>query len=163
MNNKCLYLKERTKKGKRYFYCSKKRTIIEISNCYGCSNKEYKKSPKLTTKTHIKPISKTNKVTKSTIITKKVKMIVWERDNHKCIFCGKYVDWNFANSHYIKRSHNGMGIEENIMTNCATCHTLFEKEPTRSQMIPIAKIYLKSKYDNWNEENLIYRKWSNKI
>lgn len=126
-------------------------------------NREYKKSTKMITRTRLRPISKTNKVTKATAITKKVKMVVWERDKHKCIFCEKYVEWNMANSHYIKRSHNGMGIEENIMTNCAACHELFEHEPTRSKMIPIARKYLESKYDNWNEENLIYKKWSNKI
>lgn len=158
MNNKCLHLKLRTKKGKRYFYCSRKRTTIEISDCHGCINKEYKKVAKMTSKTRIKPISKTNKVTKATAITKKVKMIVWERDNHSCIFCGKYVEWNFANSHFIKRSHNGLGIEENIMTNCAECHNLFEHEPTRSEMIPFAEQYLKSKYPYWSKDNLVYKK-----
>lgn len=161
MNNKCLHLKLRTKKGKRYFYCSRKRAVIEITDCYGCVNKEYKKVAKMVVKTRLKPISKTNKVSKATAISTKVKKIVWERDNHKCIFCDKYVEWNFANSHFIKRSHNGLGIEENIMTNCAECHELFEHEPSRSKMIPLAKQYLKSKYDNWNEDMLVYKKWGN--
>ena len=43
-------------------------------------------------------------------------MAVWERDNHRCIFCGKLVPYNLANSHFIKRSQGGLGIEQNIMT-----------------------------------------------
>lgn len=100
-----------------------------------------------------------SKRTKSLEIDKKTKLIVWERDNHKCIFCHKYVDWNLANSHFIKRSHSGLGIEKNIMTNCLKCHELFEREPTRSKMIPIAEKYLKSKYKDWNKEDLVYKKW----
>ena len=29
---------------------------------------------------------------------------VWNRDNHSCIICGKYVDKSYANAHFIKRS-----------------------------------------------------------
>jgi hypothetical protein len=68
------------------------------------------------------------------------------------------VEWNFVNSYLIKRSHNGLGIEENIMTNCNECPNLFEHEPSRSKMIPFAKQYFKSKYTNWNEDMLIYKK-----
>lgn len=45
-----------------------------------------------------------HKRTKATDIPPKVKTIVWERDNHKCISCGKYVPKSCANAHYIKRS-----------------------------------------------------------
>lgn len=37
-------------------------------------------------------------------ISQKVKMLVWERDNHSCVICNKYVPKTFANGHYIKRS-----------------------------------------------------------
>ncbi len=37
-------------------------------------------------------------------ISQKVKEIVWNRDNHKCILCGRYVPKTCANAHYIKRS-----------------------------------------------------------
>ena len=60
--------------------------------------------------------------TKALMITKDTKLQVWERDNHRCIFCGRYVEWNYANSHFIKRSQGGLGIPENIMTNCQECH-----------------------------------------
>lgn len=163
MNNKCLYLRFRKKQGKTYCYCTKKRAVIEFSSCYGCINKEYKKIAKNTIKiknrTPLNKVSKTNKVTKATSIPKAVKLTVWERDQHKCIFCGKEVDWRFANSHYIKRSQLGMGIEENILTNCDKCHKLFEESTKREEMKEIAKKYLISKHPNWNEEDLVYKKW----
>lgn len=100
-----------------------------------------------------------SKRTKALEITKAVKIKVWERDNHCCIFCGRYVEWNLANSHYIKRSHGGLGIEENIMTNCVECHGRFDDSKYREIMKPIAERYLKSKYSDWSEENLIYKKY----
>lgn len=39
-----------------------------------------------------------------TDIPTKLKEIVWERDKHKCIYCGKYVPKNCANAHFVKRS-----------------------------------------------------------
>ena len=150
---KCLYLKQRSKKGQLYYYCSKHREMVELSCFRGCLDKEYKQVKKM------KTISKTNKVTKATSIPEKVKKEVWERDNNCCIFCGKYVDWYYANSHYIKRSHNGMGIPKNIMTNCSTCHTLLEESPKREQMLGRAKRHFMSLYEDWNEEDLIYHKF----
>ena len=98
--------------------------------------------------------------TKALMISKETKLLVWERDNRQCIFCGKYVDWNFANSHFIKRSHGGLGIPENIMTNCYECHHLFDDTPMRKYMIQRAEDYLKQKYPNWNKDNLVYKKYS---
>lgn len=100
-----------------------------------------------------------SKRTKALEISKQVKLRVWERDNHRCIFCGRYVDWNFANSHYIKRSQGGLGIEENIMTNCINCHKDFEETSRRKEMKIFARNYLIARYPNWNENNLIYKKW----
>lgn len=163
MLNGCLYLRKRQKKGQTYFYCFKKRAIIDISCCYGCVNKEYKKVAKMVTKKALRDCKKKHKTTIATSIDKKVKLKVWERDEHKCIFpnCKKTVPWNCANSHYIKRSHLGLGIEENIFTACPECHHDFDDTPKRKDMLPIAKRYLMSKYDNWNEEMLVYKKWGN--
>ena len=38
----CIYNKVRTKKYKKYIYCTKQRKIIQYSNCKGCPYKEYK-------------------------------------------------------------------------------------------------------------------------
>ena len=100
-----------------------------------------------------------SKRTKALEIPKKVKLIVWERDNHRCIFCPRDVPWNYANSHYIKRSHGGLGIEQNIVTACPRCHHNFDDTPKRKEMLLVAKRHLMSLYDNWNEEDLVYKKY----
>ena len=159
MLNKCLNFRLRTKQGLKIYYCARKRTTIDFKLCSICPYKEYKKVYNIATR---KPLGKCNKKHKTTIatsITKEVKLKVWERDNYECIFCHKRVSWNFANSHYIKRSHLGLGIEENIFTACPVCHYEFDDTPKREYMLPIAKQYLISKYDYWNEEMLVYKKW----
>lgn len=98
--------------------------------------------------------------TKALMISKETKQTVWERDNHRCIFCGRYVDVSFANSHFIKRSHGGLGIEENILTNCLKCHHNFDDTPLRKYMLPKAEQYLKSKYPNWDINDLTYKRYS---
>lgn len=45
-----------------------------------------------------------SKRSKACEISKKVKEIVWNRDNHRCISCGRYVPMSCANAHFIKRS-----------------------------------------------------------
>jgi len=45
-----------------------------------------------------------SKRSKACEISKKVKEIVWNRDNNKCICCGVYVPASCANAHFIKRS-----------------------------------------------------------
>ena len=46
MINKCLCLRYRKKQGKIYCYCTKKRAVIELFECKGCVNKEYKEVSK---------------------------------------------------------------------------------------------------------------------
>lgn len=45
-----------------------------------------------------------SKRSKACDISQKVKEAVWNRDNHKCIYCGKYVSKTYANAHFVKRS-----------------------------------------------------------
>ena len=45
-----------------------------------------------------------SKRSKACDISQKTKEKVWERDNHKCISCGRYVPKTCANAHFIKRS-----------------------------------------------------------
>ena len=45
-----------------------------------------------------------SKRSKACEISQKVKEIVWNRDNHRCICCGRYVPKACANAHFIKRS-----------------------------------------------------------
>ena len=97
-----------------------------------------------------------SKRAKACDITKKVKDIVWERDDHKCIICGSYQA--MPNSHYIRRSQGGLGIEENIVTMCLTCHQAYDQGSARERIATYTERYLRSKYPNWNPEKLIYKK-----
>lgn len=93
MNNKCLHLKLRTKKGKRYFYCSRKRAIIELSSCYGCINKEYKKvaknTLKITNKTYSTLKAKTPLKKKNHYNQEKKRYSILTNDLKHCIECGQ--------------------------------------------------------------------------
>ena len=92
-------------------------------------------------------------------ITKKVKDIVWERDEHHCIICGSYQA--MPNAHYIARSHGGLGIPQNIVTLCLECHHQYDNGKLHKEYKNIIQAYLKGKYDGWNEQNLIYKKGMN--
>ena len=156
----CINLKIRTKKKTRIIYCKVSKKEITYDNCKNCKNKQYKEiKKKIIDYTKKKPLKgKKHKITKATEIKRKVKQIVWERDNHKCIYCGKYVPIECANSHYIKRSHLGMGIPENIVTACPECHYEYDFGPNPDKMKNYTRKYLKSFYNEFNEENLKYKK-----
>lgn len=89
-------------------------------------------------------------------IPKKVKNAVWERDNHRCIICGNHQA--MPNSHYIRRSQGGLGIEENVVTMCMRCHAMYDQYIDRAAMEARVESYLKSKYPGWDRSNLIYKK-----
>jgi len=156
----CINLKIRTKKKTRIIYCKFLRKEITYDRCKNCKNKQYKEiKKKIIDYTKNKPIKgKKHKITKATEIRRKVKQIVWERDNHKCIYCGKYVPIEYANSHYIKRSQLGMGVPENIVTACPECHYEYDFGANSDKMKNYTKKYLKSFYNEFNEENLKYKK-----
>ena len=151
----CKYYRIRTKKGVHYKYCILNKEIIQ-DDCYNCINKEYKevKYKKKLSTFHVHK----HKSTKATEIPMKVKKVVWERDGYACIYCGKYVDVYYANSHYIKRSHLGKGIEQNVVTACPTCHDKYDFKDFDGAMKNYTREYLSRLYDEWNEDDLVYRK-----
>jgi predicted restriction endonuclease len=63
--------------------------------------------------------------------------------------------------HYIPRSHNGLGIAENGVLGCRYHHEMMDNGNTgrREEMLEIMRGYLKSKYQNWDSEKLVYSKW----
>ena len=89
-------------------------------------------------------------------ISQKVKNIVWERDLHRCIFCGR--SQGMPNAHYISRAKGGLGIEQNIVSLCIICHNNFDNSDMRNYYKEYIRNYLISKYPDWKEEDLIYRK-----
>lgn len=100
-----------------------------------------------------------SKRTRALEIPKQVKEKVYERDNQHCVLCGKYVYLDNACCHFIARSQGGLGIEENILTLCSSCHTLFDNSEHRQKLKEYFRDYLKSKYRNWNEKELYYKKY----
>lgn len=105
------------------------------------------------------------KRSKATDISQKVKKIVFERDGGQCVVCGNSYNV-MPNAHYISRSKGGLGIEQNVVTLCTEftqnkCHRKYDfgTYEERNKIKKIIHDYLKSKYKNWNEEDLIYKKW----
>lgn len=89
-------------------------------------------------------------------ISQAVKKKVWERDQHACIICGS--PYAMPNAHYLPRSHAGLGVEQNIVTLCRQCHHNYDNTPKRPIYKEYIKKYLQSKYEDWSEEKLIYKK-----
>lgn len=151
----CTYLRKRTKKYDKYFFCKIQNKEIEVEQCKSCNNKKYKKSKVMKCKKHTR--------TKATQIQKYVKEIVWYRDKRRCIFCGKLVPIFNANAHFIPRSSGGRGIEENMFTACDSCHDKQDNGLNTKEYDERAEKYLKSIYGaSWNKENLIYKKYERK-
>lgn len=70
------------------------------------------------------------------------------------------------NAHYISRAKGGLGIEENIVTLCTNmtenkCHERYDNGTKEEQEEIRKKIkrYLMNQYPNWDESQLVYRKW----
>ena len=105
-----------------------------------------------------------SKRAKALDISEKVKKIVWERDGGQCVVCHNRCNV-MPNAHYIPRSKGGLGIEQNVVTLCIRltdndCHFKFDNGTAeeRERIGRIIKEYLQSKYKNWNEEDLYYKK-----
>lgn len=107
-----------------------------------------------------------NKRTKALAIPMAVKNAVAERDSFDgypcCLLCGTPAPvskpYAFSCCHYISRSQGGLGIEENIVTLCPSCHTRYDQSTDREQIRAFLKRHLQEHYPNWTEENLVYTK-----
>lgn len=142
----CINLKCRSKHYQKYFICTLSKELNPM--CKGCLNKRYKE---------VKPMKHlSSKRAKSCDIPKKVKEIVNKRDGGICVICKIRIGQ--PNMHYIPRSKNGLGIEQNIVCGCEICHDEYDKSILREQHRETIKKHLKSKYENWNEEKLTYKK-----
>lgn len=88
-------------------------------------------------------------------ISPAVKRRVLERDGF-CVLCGS-ADGQ-PNAHYISRARGGLGIEENILTLCWKCHMRYDQTVERKALRTFFRSYLMSKYPDWDESKLIYKK-----
>ena len=97
-----------------------------------------------------------HKRTRACGIPKEVKLIVYERDHERCIFCGAP---GLPEAHVIPRSHGGLGVPQNIITVCRSCHDKLDNSTDRQQMLDVAVGYLKRYYPYWKKENYVFSKW----
>lgn len=147
----CKNLRKRSYRKEIYFYCAKKRIKISKIDCSNCNEKEYRKFNKMK--------NRTSKRSKACNISKKVKDIVEARDNGLCVICGQP---GIGNSHYIRRSKGGLGIEQNVVCMCIECHNAYDNGKDKEKVEIIrnkTREYLKRQYgESWKEENLYYKK-----
>uniref|UniRef100_UPI00402AEAD3 hypothetical protein n=1 Tax=[Lactobacillus] rogosae TaxID=706562 RepID=UPI00402AEAD3 len=63
--------------------------------------------------------------------------------------------------HYIPRSAGGLGILQNGAIGCQFHHNMLDNgnQGNRKEMLEIFKQYLQELYPEWNEDELVYRKW----
>lgn len=97
-----------------------------------------------------------------TEISREVRQKVYQRDSWEdtvcCVFCGKPFTRDFRPEvhHYVERSRGGMGIEQNLVCLCASCHKKLHNGDQRIK--EYVKMYLESKYEDWDEKSLIVTK-----
>ena len=94
--------------------------------------------------------------TKATDIKPQVRKTVALRDDGLCIICGRV---GVSNAHIIPRSQGGLGIEQNIVTLCPEHHHEFDNGKDREYYKEKIYEYIQAKYENWNPENMKYKKW----
>ena len=106
------------------------------------------------------------KRTKALAIPPAVKQEVAERDSVDgwpcCIWCGRPAPTraprSFSCAHYISRAQGGLGIPENILTLCPVCHETYDATESREELREYFRAYLRSKYPDWLEDRLVYKK-----
>lgn len=104
------------------------------------------------------------KDTKARDFDRKAKEAISERDSIDgwpcCVWCGLAAPAPLAwsNAHFISRAQGGLGIQENGLTLCPKCHRRYDQSTHRQEMRAFFREYLESKYQDWNEDELIYRK-----
>ncbi|MBQ2801709.1 MAG: hypothetical protein IJF03_09975 [Lachnospiraceae bacterium] len=109
------------------------------------------------------------KSTRAREFSAKTREAIKERDKMSCIFCkmGYHMESTTQAGyiiksimHYIPRSKGGLGIEQNGAIGCQYHHELLDNgnKGLRGEMLELFKGYLKEHYQNWNEEELIYKK-----
>lgn len=156
----CKNLRIRSKNYKKYFYCVANKCVVDASSCYCCKMKEYKTTTPIKRTAIDKKTHKVSERAKACDISQSTKQIVWERDNHKCVFCGKEVPITCANSHIVKRSHGGLGIPENVVCACPECHHEYDNGKYSLNYVVKAQNHMLKIYGpDWLLKPLRYNKW----
>lgn len=127
--NYCVNFRVRSKKGKKYCFCVRRKAEIERKDCSECNCREFKKIARMTVKTRLKPISK-----KRVCVSKKTYNEVYERDKGCCRLCNKI---NIELHHIKYRSEAKDLIDEpsNCIMLCFDCHKLVHSDKKKYQPI----------------------------
>ena len=94
--------------------------------------------------------------TKSTAINGISRKTTHEPDGYRCVYCGR-TDRPIELAHFISRTRGGLGVPKNLISLCGDCHRDYDGA-RHSEIQPFLAEYLKSKYPDWNENDLIYQK-----
>lgn len=116
-----------------------------------------------------------SKRTKALAIPKEVKEAVWKRQKGKSLFAPyQPISVEECCCHYIPRSRGGLGIEQNIFGCTMSQHRLFDNNVLKTpwdvkstnlkieEMHTVVRNHFKLNYKDWNEDDLIYRKYGRK-
>lgn len=114
--------------------------------------------------------NRSSRAAKAREFSTKARKEIFMRDKGSCIFCSKLYRMTETAGiateiiqvmHYVPRSKNGLGIPQNGALGCVYHHQMMDNgnEGFRKEMLDIFREYLKSKYPDWNEEELTWNKW----
>lgn len=102
--------------------------------------------------------------------TPQVAQRIFERDGQQCFFCrlGYHMECKSPMllsipdiMHFVNKSQNGLGIEENGVTGCRYHHGLLDNGHAglRGEMLEMMEEYLRELYPEWDKTKLVYNKW----
>ena len=96
-----------------------------------------------------------SKRSRACAIKPSVRAAVEKRDFHRCIFCGSP---GRGEAHIVSRAHGGLGIPENLITVCRSCHDHLDNGKDSLVYKSIARDYITRCYPGWSAEKVTYRK-----
>lgn len=97
-----------------------------------------------------------SKRSRACAITPKVREAVEKRDHGCCIFCHSV---GRGEAHIIPRSQGGLGVPENIVTVCRSCHIEMDNGLHTKEYKAVAIAYIRRFYPDWSREKVTYTKW----
>ena len=100
------------------------------------------------------------KETKATSITPSLKLMVYRRDKGRCVICGAP---GLPEAHFIRRSQGGLGIEQNIITLCRSCHYEFDEGKKHKEYKEKIKEYLNGFYPDFSDYDRVYHKYKKAV
>lgn len=113
----CKNLKYRTKKGKKYLYCTLLKQEITFDNCRDCANKEYKIQKCTVSKKYCAKIKKNPKIVK----LERNRKSVFTTEKNKCMFCHSTYKLTWHEIYAGKNRQNSMKYDF-CLRMCLKCH-----------------------------------------